>query len=447
MTPPGMNIAETIQRYRGRLQENPGSAETWVNLGNLLQHIQHYNAALGCLDRALEISPANANVLSNRGNVLISLDRLEESVDSHRAAYAAAPDDSNIRYNLAIALRTSGRTEESLAHLEALSAQEPENEKIKFERSIALLHLARFGEAWEAYEARWSRPYMNKRKSTKPLWNGEDLTGKTILIYEEQGFGDTIFCSRYIPLVKARGGRVIFECKKALHRLFQSVPGIDKITEAEKSDDAFDYQVPAMSLLRIFETDLQSIPPVVPLSIPASPPDDAARLLERGKNRFRVGIVWSGNTAFTHNYKRAVHASRFLPLAEIPGVQLYSLQKGPCEKELGECGGRSLIWEMGPHLNDFADTAAVLKNLDLVIMTDSSVAHLAGTVGCPVWNLLYFWPYWIYGNRREDSPWYSSMRLLRQPDSGNWDALFKTTAEELKKAVALKKAGKWKGTV
>ena len=139
---------------------------------------------------------------------------------------------------------------------------------------------------------------------------------------------------------------------------------------------------------------------------------------------------------FANNRKRAVSAERFLPLAEIPGIQLYSLQKGPREKDLDTSGAGALIPELGPHLNDFSETAAVLKELDLVIMTDSSVAHLAGSLDVPVWNLLSYRPYWLYLSERQDCPWYSSMRLFRQPVPGDWDSVFKKVGEELKKRVA-----------
>jgi hypothetical protein len=412
----------------------------------MLHQAGHYNAALGCINRALEISPGNPDLLSRRGITLVALDRLDEALESHAAAYAAAPDNFLIIYSYARALREAGKYEESLAHFHALCLMQPDNHDIRFERANTYLHLGRCREGWQDLEARWKYERMKKREFETPRWTGEDLTGKTILIYEEQGFGDTILCTRYIPLVKARGGRVIFECKPALHRLFQSIPGIDRITSGPP-DENFDYHVPMMSLPGIFGTELNSIPPIVGMNIPASPPVEAARLLELGKERFKVGIVWSGNAGFALNRRRAVHARRFLQLAEIPGVQLYSLQKGPSEKDLPECGGRSLILELGPHLNDFADTAAALRNLDLVIMTDSSVAHLAGSIGCPVWNLLFHRPYWLYLLEREDSPWYPSMRLIRQGKAGDWDTVFNKAAAELEKAVEIKKSGKWKNVI
>jgi hypothetical protein len=164
-------------------------------------------------------------------------------------------------------------------------------------------------------------------------------------------------------------------------------------------------------------------------------PEGAAQLLALGKGRVKVGIIWSGNPEFPVNFKRAVPFSRMLPLAEVPGVQLYSLQMGVPEKELIDAGAKGLVLDLAPHLKDFADTAAVLQELDLVIMTDSSVAHLAGSLGRPVWNLLDFSPYWLYLHKREDSPWYPSMRLFRQPTPGDWESVFERVAEELGKAI------------
>jgi hypothetical protein len=181
---------------------------------------------------------------------------------------------------------------------------------------------------------------------------------------------------------------------------------------------SFDYHVSIMSLPEIFETDLHSIPPIPDLYVPEQAPPAAQRLLDLAADRYRVGIVWSGRTEFKQNYKRAVSVERFLPLARISGVQLYSLQKGPCEQELAVAGAEELVFELGPHLNDFADTASVLKQLDLVIMTDSSVAHLVGPLGRPVWNLLPYHAYWLYLSGRDDCPWYPSMTLIRRLEPG-----------------------------
>ena len=190
----------------------------------------------------------------------------------------------------------------------------------------------------------------------------------------------------------------------------------------------------------LFGTEMDSIPSLPALYIPEAPPPEAQRLLDLGKDDFKVGIVWSGSPTYASNYKRATSFARFLPLASIPGVQLYSLQKGPAEQELVDAGAQGIVLELGPHMRDFADTAAALKQLDLVIMTDSSVAHLAGAITCPVWNLLCNGSYWVYFTEREDCPWYPSMRLFRQQQPGDWDSVFKKVTAELQKAIALKRA-------
>ncbi len=206
-----------------------------------------------------------------------------------------------------------------------------------------------------------------------------------------------ILASRCLPLVKQRGAQVILEsCRPALHKLFKTVPGIDRFLEEGAIGEALDYHTSLLSLPGIFGTELASIPPTVKLCPDKNPPAAAAHLLHLGKDRLRVGIIWSGSPNFKANYKRAAAFSRFLPLAEIPSVQLYSLQKEAAAEELPAAGAEGLVFDLAPHLKDFAETAAVLEELDLVIMTDSSVAHLAGTLGRPVWNLLSFDPYWVY---------------------------------------------------
>jgi tetratricopeptide (TPR) repeat protein len=443
-------LQEAVQAYRAMVMSDPRDASAWFQLGRLLMNTQRLNAAAACYKRALEISPEDASAYTASGLCLQALDRQEESLAMHEKACRLAPTSVNGLWYYAGALRENNRHEESLKYYDAVLALEPDNDDARWERSLAYLDAGRFADAWEHYELRWKQKTGVNRPFAQPRWTGEDFKGKTLFIYEEQGFGDSMLCSRYFPLVKARGGRIMFECHKNLHRLMSAVPGIDLLTEQGSSreqfgvpPEPFDLQAPLMSLPGIFKTDLSSIPPTVPLfAAPAIPPE-AAALLELGKDRFKVGIVWSGRTDFPRNHMRAATAERFLSFAEVPGVQLYSLQKGPPERQLGEIGGRSLVWDLGPHLQDFADTAAVLKQLDLVIMTDSSVAHLAGTMGRPIWNLLNYRPYWLYMTDRADCPWYPSMRLFRQRVKGDWDAVFREAAAALQKAVALKQAGKW----
>lgn len=425
---------EAIQAYKRALLVDANHAPTWRNLGSLIRKAGHNEAALACLKRALELAPGSPETLTNLGNALTDMDEMDEALAAHAKAVAGLPDNFTMRKNYAVALRKFGKLKEALKELEHVFTLRPDDEKTRWEYAIICLHLGLYKQGWDALEVRWKLG-LKDRDYKVPRWRGEDLTGKTILIYKEQGFGDTILGSRYIPLVKARGGRVLFECQKPLQRLFQTVPGIDKMADIGAMDEPFDYHVPMLSLPWIFNTDASNIPPAPPLWVPDAPPPDAQRLLDLGKGRVKVGIVWSGSVTFLDNRKRSVSAENFLPLAEIPGVQLYSLQKGPREQDIADFGAFGPILPLGPHLQDFADTAAVLQQLDLVIMTDSSVAHLCGSLGRPVWNLLNYSPYWLYRMKGDTCAWYPSMRLFRQPKPGDWDGVFKQVKEELEKKI------------
>lgn len=427
---------DAAKLYRALLKIDANHAPSWINLGTILRQQGQYWAAAGCASRAVALDPDNAGYLTNWGNCLGDLDQMDGALAAHAKAAQLKPNDPLIRNNYAIALREFERYEDALREFDAALALKPGDASLLWDRAITDLHLGHYEDGWDAFEIRWQQKQMRRRPQVAPEWRGEDLSGKTILVYEEQGFGDSILCSRYLPMVKEHGGRIVLECKAPLHRLFSGIQGIDQMTDQTPAAGTYDYQVPMMSLPGIFKTRLDTIP--APATVAAAPdiPAAAAALLALGRGKLRVGVVWSGSTTFGRNRKRAVGIDRFLPLASIPGVQLYSLQKGPCEQELVDSGAEGLILPLGPHVNDFADTAAVLGELDLVIMTDSSVAHLAASVGRPVWNLLCFFPYWLYLHGREDSPWYPSMRLMRQETAGGWDALFARVTRELTELAA-----------
>ena len=426
--------------FREVLVLDPAMASAWANLGIALRQLGKFEASIVCARRAIALMPQNPFFWANFGNCLVDLDRFDEAYEAYAQSMRYKPDDFTLRYNYALALRDGLRLEEARALFKDILKDNPDNIEILWDAAMTHLQLGDFKEGWQAFEIRFKRPVMDRERvyKTAPRWRGEDIKGKTLLVYEEQGFGDTILCSRYIPLIEARGGSVILECKQPLHMLFSDIPGVKGITGPRQVTEGFDYHVPMMSLPGIFGTNLSSIPSPPPLHAATVLPPRVSHLLALGQKRLKVGIIWSGNVAFFNNRKRAVDVTRFLPLAEIPGVQLYSLQKGPRENDLAACGADELILKLGPELNDFSETAAVLKQLDLVIMTDSSVAHLAGSLGVPVWNLLSRSAYWLYLTEREDSPWYPSMHLFRQPKAGDWDSVFNKVKSALEKAANAK---------
>jgi len=435
--------SEVIALHQKALQYQMNDFAIWAHLGVALREIKRHAASAGCLKRAIELSPKSYSILKHYALSLVMLNRKEEALKIFDDLLQVLPNNFLLRAHYAFALRELDMHEKALVQYEAACALDPENIEAKWDVSKTYLSLGRYKEGWKDYEVRWRldkkhglSSLIDEEKSyTSIRWQGEDLKDKTILIYADHGLGDTILFSRYIPLVAASGARVLLKCSPTLHRLLHKIRGLYSFVQDMAVDKKIDYHVPIMSLAAIFGTEIDSIPSTPSLYVSQDLPEEVIRKLNLGQDRFKIGIVWSGNPDFAANYKRSAAFAHFMKLTEVSNVQLYSLQKGQAEQELVDNGAQGLVIELGPHLRDFADTAAVLEKLDLVIMTDSSVAHLAGSIGCPIWNLLCNDSYWLYMTQREDSPWYHSMRLFRQPSPGNWDSVFKEVVSELEKLV------------
>ena len=279
----------------------------------------------------------------------------------------------------------------------------------------------------------WFRSAPARLRGTvlgRQLWDGSALDGKTILVYPEQGVGDTIQFARYLPLVEALGGRVIFEVPKTLDRLFKGSRFAEISVAAEKTPPPFDCHAPLLDLPRLLNTTLQTIP--VCDSYLETPPELREVWADRigpGEN-IRVGIVWAGNPKHANDRNRSIEGALFRPLTEISGVSTYSLQVGRDGESTKIIGDRAT--DIAPFLTDFAETAAAMRNLDLIVTADTSVAHLAGTLGTPVWTLLPYIPDWRWLLEREDSPWYPSMRLFRQSAIGDWAGVFENVEKALR---------------
>lgn len=424
--------------YRHLLQAAPDVPAFWRNMSIALRGQGHHSAGLAAARHAATLEPDSIEALVNLGDSLIAMDRLDEALAILKKAVTAEPTNVLYGRRYADVLRQLGRFEEALEYISFLRETSPDDVETNWQRAVCNLTLGRYAEGWKDYEVRLKRGNIKIHPYHAPRWAGEGLKGKTILVYEEQGFGDTILASRYIPLVKQLGARVLFGSRPVLHKLFSKIPGIDRFVLEGAINERLDYHTSLLNLPGMFKTELSSIPPLVKLTPADKVPEAAASLLALGQGRLKVGIVWSGSPHFKGNHKRAVAFSRFLPLMEVPDTQFYSLQQGPASAELTAAGAQGFVFDLGAHLTDFAETAAVLNELDLVIMTDSSVVHLAGSLNRPVWNLLAYDAYWLYLYNRSDSPWYSSLRLFRQPKPGDWDSVFKEVAGELAKVSAQK---------
>jgi len=413
---------EAADLLRQALRIVGDQAKTWNNLGVILRRAKHLPAAEAAFRRSLAISPGRG-ALGNLANTLTDLGRCAEALPLHERLQNGRPPEASLLYNWGITLKQQGETEAALEAFETAIALEPDHRDACWDRSHALLQLGRWREGWDGYEVRWSLAEAGALSDIASLWRGEDLTGKTILVLPEQGFGDTLFAMRFLPLLKRLGATVVVQCQPELYRLLNRCSWIDRLIP--KGFDALpplDYQISAMSLpgmaLRLGEAD----PAAGKAYLTADPALEAfvAAAIPPRPQGFNLGVVWTGSLTYKGNAYRRAALADFLPLAADPRIRLFSLQKGPAADDLDDAHAGGLVTQLGPLLTDFDVTAAVLQRLDAVIMTDSSVVHLAGALGRPVWMALGERPYWLWGENAERTPWYDSVRLVRKPVGQDW---------------------------
>lgn len=410
------------ENYLRAIELNPAYAEAHFNLGNLLASQKHHREAIQAFDRVIELNPANAKAWHNRGAAQEQLGELEAAEESYRQALAADPKYRDVLSNLGLVMTVRGRTE-GIAILEELLEKSPDSAEEHWNLGIALLRLGQYSRAWPEYEWRWRREKHTSpvRSFSQPQWRGQPLTGETVLLHAEQGFGDTLQFVRYAPLVAARGGRVVLEVQPALQRLLARIPGIAECVAKGQPLPEFDLECPLMSLPLAFATTLETIPPVVyPGNAPAPPSNP----------ELRAGLVWAGNPKHSLDALRSIPFSQFLPFAAIEGVSFASLQVGPAAAQAESWPGGLAQPLAG--VQDFSGTAAVVEGLDLVITIDSAVAHLAGTLGKQVWILQPPIPDWRWGLTSETTPWYPTARLFRRACAEKWEGVIARVGAELR---------------
>ena len=411
----------------------PDRAEPQLNLALALHDLRHFVEAVRACHRALALNPRYVAAINLLGQCLRQLGHLQEAAACHRRAVELAPDLAEAHAGLGQTLVAEGWLGEAIVCFDQALDLDANHLQARLGRAYVNLVLGRWGPGFEDYRWRRHSRELGQRIFEKPLWDGSDVSGKRILLHAEQGFGDTLAAIRYAPLVRELGAEVFVECQPALKRLFAPITGISRLLSTDEPVPEHDLQAPLMDLPRLFGTYPATVPPA-----PELRPDPALGrkfepLLEPAERRLRVGIVWGGNPAYGSDSRRSVSLDRFLPLARLPNVQLVSLQKGPQAGELQKLSPEVRVIDAGPLLGDFADTAALVERLDLVVMVDSAVGHLAGTLGRPVWLLLPFMPHWFWLLDREDTPWYPTMRLFRQPKPGDWDPVFARVRDELQR--------------
>jgi len=431
---------EAEQAYRRALVLRPGYGEAWTNLGNTLRGLGHAEAALAACKQGLALRPDDAAALTNLGHVLRDLGHLEMSEAALRRALAMRPTDSAAYNALAITLQAQNRPHEALAVLDLALGLDSHDPETHHHRAMLLLRLGRMAEGWESYEWRFLTKQAgghHPQFAGRTPWRGEMLDGRTIFLVPEQGLGDTIQFVRYAPMVAARGGRVVMGVQQPLARLLAGMPGIDALVGIGKALPAYDLHCPLLSLPRVFGTTLDSVPACVPYlhADPQAARGWAARLDAAGVG-LRVGVAWAGNRHHLGDRQRSLPIAALAPLWRVPGVRWFSLQVGDNAADLAAIPAEQRpsggIEDLAPSLTDLAETAALVAGLDLVISADTSVAHLAGAMGWPVWLLLPATPDWRWLTTGDHSPWYPTMRLFRQDASRAWGPVIDRVAVALR---------------
>ncbi len=395
-----------------------------------------YQGAALC-DRALEASPANVSALINRGSALLGLG---DPLQARRSFNRAISEDPTIagawdglgkaHYDL--------RDPEAAAKAFQTAANLADNPSLsRYHRGLALLLAGNFEEGWNDYESRIDVPALAHRRYGKPRWNGEPLGGKRLLVVAEQGYGDMIQFARYLPMLNRFGGPVLFEVPADLIDPF--APLAEHVTliasdDGPVPDGEFDCYVYLMSLGRILGATAETVPAEIPYI--AAPPDRIEAWRERlGGPDFKAGMAWAGRPTHPQDAQRSMDSALFAPLAGIDDVRLYSLQKDKSTRPLEPALGTRLAADFGPQLTRFAETAAIVENLDLMVTVDTSLAHLAGALGKPVWCLLPYAPDWRWLLDRDDTPWYPTMRLFRQRTAWDWKGVIARVRAALTEAV------------
>ncbi len=397
--------AEAEESGRAAVRLLPEVAATHNTLGVALLDQDRLAEAIACFERAVQLQPRNVEGLNNLGNASWQLGRFEDALASYAQALQIQPDYAEVHRNVAL---------------------------------IRLL-LGDFDRGWPEFEWRWRLPGLRPRIFTQPRWDGSPLAGRTLLLYAEQGLGDTLQFVRYARLAKEQGATVIVECQKPLLRLLARCPGIDQLVGQGDPTPPHDVCAPLLSLPSLFRTTVDTIPAAVPY-LEADP-----ALVEQWRQElaslsgFKIGINWQGNPHYQHDRQRSLPLREFAPLAGLPGVRLVSLQKGPGSEQLAAVAGQWPVTDLGTRLDEttgsFMDTAAVMKNLDLVVTSDTAIPHLAGALGLPVWVALAKVPDWRFLLEREDCPWYPTIGLFRQESQGEWGPVFQRIAQAVQRLI------------
>lgn len=405
-------VDEAARAFAAAALSAPAMPLAHVNLGVALRRQGHVKAAVVSHRRALALTPDDAGAHTNLANALRELGQLAPAETHARRAVQLKPDNPSFLYNLALLLRDARKYDEALALMRQLVTADPQNGDYAWDLALSELYLGHYAQGWSGYESRWRLARTPKRDFPTPqVLPGQDLRGKTVLVAAEQGFGDALQFARFLPVLAEKCGALVVECLPELQDLFAAIPCVAKVFAKGAEPPPHDLWIPIMSLAHWLGIDAGNLPGPVPY---LTPPKALAKPLGHPPGSvLNVGLIWAGKLV---PRDRSWPLEQLLPLMEDPRLAFWSLQMGGRVQDLADLGVDTLVRDLSPAISSFADTAALMQALDIIVTIDTSAAHLAGALGKPTWMLLRYVSDWRWTDHGDTCLWYPSMRLFRQPD-------------------------------
>lgn len=427
------NFEEAEKNYLKAIELNPELWEAYYNLGILYHENNNINSAIEFYKRSIDLNHGFYLSYYNLGNAYREIIRLDEALSCYEKSIELKHDYSEAYYNIGVIKELINNYDDALKYYNRAIYYNSAHVNAHWNKSLLLLSKGELADGFKEYEWRTKRKEFIKRNYLCPELTNQNITGKNVIVYCEQGLGDSLQFIRYIELLKNKGCNITLECNELLFELFKSVRGIDKLLSSDNANENksnFDFNISLLSLPAYFNTTLEDIPVHIPYIFPPIEVINEWRRKLGNENKYKIGLIWGGNPNHGKDNKRSILLSNFIPLSTVEGIKLYSLQKGDPLLQIPDSNIQiENLSEKGQ--NTFIDTAAIIVNLDLIISVDTSVAHLAGAMGRPIWTLLPYNSDWRWLKERDDCPWYPTMKLFRQPQPDRWDSVIDHVKNEL----------------
>jgi Tfp pilus assembly protein PilF len=424
-------LEQARELYRIYLLNRPKDAAIWSNLGALFRKQKSYELAVAAHSRALELEPDTALLMNNAANAFYDAGYIARSLKLREKIILQEPDNPDHFASLGKCYRGLHQLDKARDVLETAIQDFPDFAELHIQLAFVQLAQGDYAQGFKSFDWRWRGDELTPPDFPFPKWAGEPLKGKAVLVIPEQGFGDTVLMARFLSGLKNLGATIKMSIKPPLRRLFGALETDVRFIENRDDIKGCDYWTPMMDLPLYLDAIIDRLPKPAPLFIPDDAIKRARKITAAFKDRFKLGVMWSGSVTYRANHKRSFDHQRFLEFCDIPNLQMFSLYKGPLLDAYNADGTSSIIVDAAGNDRDFADSAALMQELDLVVSMDSAIVHIAGSLGIKVWTLLHSEAYWLYEPFADHTPWYPSMRLIRQENPGDWDGVFKMLKAEI----------------